>query len=300
MLSAQSRTRFLGRLAPSSREAFEREVDLDARLSTMIAEARAANPEVALDETSFVVEIAARVSEEGTPLEELAALRAADLHLAAACARGDDAAIAAFDRLYGPELDRAIAKSPRLGLTKDEFRQLVRAKLFVAEGGKAPRITSYSGRGALKSWVRVTAARVVVDLARAHEGRDQPSDQAMLDRIPGRANPELAYLRHAHASHVPEAFELALQKLTVRQRNLLRQRYLHGLGADKLVPLYGVHRATVFGWIDDARKALLVNLRDALARRVPGTELESIVDLLGSELDLSVRRLLDSKLEDDR
>jgi len=155
-------------------------------------------------------------------------LHAADVELAAACARGEPAAIAAFDRAYGAELDGAIARSPRLGIARDEFRQLVRTRLFVGAPGKPARIASYTGDGPLKAWVRVTAARVVIDLARAHDDREQPADDAMLARLASPHDPALLLLQSAYGAHVQDAFREGLAQLSVRQRNLLRQHFVDG------------------------------------------------------------------------
>lgn len=269
--------------------------DVQSQLRALFDAARAAHPAIPLDEPAFADALAARVDGVG----ELAAIHAGDLHLAVACARGEPAAITAFDRGYGGELDAAIGRSPRLGVSKDEFRQLVRTRLFVGEPGKPARIASYSGEGPLKAWVRVTAARVVVDLSRAPEAREQHADDAILDRVASAHDPETEILRSAYGAHVNEAFREALARLSVRQRNLLRQRYLHNLNADKLAPAYAVHRATAFGWLEDARKALMANVRDALRARVPGSELESVVGILGSRLDVSVRGALGAAIEDE-
>jgi hypothetical protein len=63
--------------------------------------------------------------------------------------------------------------------------------------------------------------------------------------------------------------------------------------------MYGVHRSTLFEWLAGARDALLRELRSALARRLPGDDLDSVVAMLGSKLELSVRRMLDSRLEEE-
>jgi RNA polymerase sigma-70 factor, ECF subfamily len=290
---------FLAALEPGVRAKLVDHPALESELAAAAGAARAAHPGLALDAAAFAREIALRLDVEASPLDALRALHAPDLHLALACARADPAALAAFERSFGADVDRAADKSRSLGVDSDELRQLLRARLFVAEPGRAPRISTYTGKGALKSWVRVTAARLVVDLSRSAGAKERPSDGALLDRLPAGETPEVAYLRHAYAGHVPEAFGAALGRLTVRQRNLLRQRYLHGLGADKLAALYGVHRATSFGWLEEARLALLANLRAALRERVAGVELESLLALLGSDLEISVRRLLDGRLEDD-
>jgi RNA polymerase sigma-70 factor (ECF subfamily) len=286
------RARFLSTLDAPDRARFEAIDDLEARVQRLVDDARAAHPSVALDVAALLAAIAAIA----TPALDAPA---ADLHLAIACARGDAAAIAAFDRSYGPELDVAIAKSPRLGIAKDEFRQLVRTRLFVHAPDRPARIASYAGQGSLKAWVRVTAARIVIDLSRAHTDHEELADDAMLDRAASPHDPELLILRSAYGAHVDAAFRDGLARLSVRQRNLLRQRYLHGLNADQLAPVYAVHRATAFGWLEAARQALMAHVRDALRARVPGAELDSVVGLLGSRLDVSVRGALGASIEDE-
>jgi len=87
--------RFLSRLDAPKRLIFQAIGDLSARLRAKVDEARAAHPDVAMDEIGFIDDLAARA--EG----DLSDLRAADLHLATACARGDARALAAFDRAHG-------------------------------------------------------------------------------------------------------------------------------------------------------------------------------------------------------
>src|SRR5262249_2792960 len=161
------------------------------------------------------------------------------------------------------ELDVAIRKSPTLGVTTDEFRQIFREHVFVAaDPERPPRIASFEKKGALRAWVRVTATRLVIDLSRKPEGPEPISDEDLSARLAqAGADPELDYLKHAYGVALPDAFRDGLQALTVRQRNLLRQRYLHDLGADKLAEQYGVHRATMFAWIEEARSALLERVR---------------------------------------
>jgi len=55
-----------------------------------------------------------------------------------------------------------------------------------------------------------------------------------------------------------------------------------------------VHRATVFSWVEDARKAVLSGVRTELAARVRGTDatLDSVMALVARGLDVSVGRLL--------
>jgi RNA polymerase sigma-70 factor (ECF subfamily) len=249
-----------------------------------------------------VISLAQRLSERPDEVQGAEVLRevhAVDLGLALACERGDASALREFDRRFAVDMDRAIARSPNLGIGADEFRQIVREKLFVPAGkGARAKIASWSGRAALAGWVRVVCARALVDLARRREDREVlTGDDALFDRLRSADDPELAALRRRFADVVPGAFRAGLAALSPRQRNLLRQRYLHGVAASAIAAAYDVHRATAFGWIEEARQALLAGARRHVAEVARGAALDSVVDLLGSELHVSLGRLLGAEAE---
>jgi RNA polymerase sigma-70 factor (ECF subfamily) len=292
-VSVGLKERFLDELAPEPRALFDGRPDLDEELARCAARARETYPALVVDD-ALLARALGRRAESG---DALATLHAADVYLAEACGKGDAAALAIFASELGPEVDRAIAKSPGLGVSAAEFRQLAFERLFVTEGGE-PRIAGYRGSGSLKSWVRVMASRLVIDLSRRKDKVTHTNDE-LARRIGKTGDPELDYLRHAYGAALGPAFEQAVGRLSVRQRNLLRQRFLHELTADGLARMYGVHRSTIFEWLDKSRQALLHHLREALVQHIPGHELDSVVELLGSQLDVSVRRMLDSRLEDE-
>jgi RNA polymerase sigma-70 factor, ECF subfamily len=284
---------FIAALSPEHRARFTG-FPLEEMLAERLAEARAAHPTVAVDAGRFAASLAAGAPEPAA----LLGLSASDLYLALGCAAGDPEALRIFTRQYGPDLDRAVARSPSLGLSAAELSQLVCERLFVATPGAAPRVARYRGEGSLRGFVRVVATRLIIDLSR--KTVPPAGDDQLLATLPGATDPELDYLRHAYGALVPPAFEAALASLAVRDRNLLRQRFLHELTVEQLATLYGVHRSTIFEWLKSAHGRLLSGLRRALAASVGAEELDSVVALLGSRLELSVRRMLDSRLEEER
>ncbi|MEM7156064.1 MAG: sigma-70 family RNA polymerase sigma factor [Myxococcota bacterium] len=290
-MSEMLRPRLLGALPEAVRTRVEAHADLDGWLAESQGQITALG--LPIDEALLVEALTAALT-----VVEPTDLHPADLYLAAQCARGHHGALRRFQADYGPDLDRAIRKSPTLGLTADEFRQRVFDRLFVREGEAPPRIDKYSGRGSLRSWVRVMASRYIIDLSRRRD-RSTASDEGLAEKIGAAEDTEIDYLRHAYGPALDTAFEHAVAALTVRERNLLRQRYLHDVSADTLAKIYGVHRSTVFAWLDKARLALLGHVRSGLAQNLPGDQLESVVGMLGSKLQLSVRRMLDSRLEDE-
>lgn len=291
-MSETLRQRLLGALTEPTRARLEGHDDLDGWLAR--GQEDIATLGLTVDE-ALLVEALAGALEAEVPAADL---HPADLYLAASCARGQTGALRRFEADYGPDLDRAIHKSPTLGLSEAEFRQLVFDRLFVRESEAPARIAKYSGRGSLRAWVRVMASRYIIDLSRRKD-RSTTSDEGLAEKISGSEDTEIDYLRHAYGPALDTAFEHAVAALSVRERNLLRQRYLHEVSADTLAKIYGVHRSTVFLWLDKARVALLGHVRSGLAQRLPGDQLESVVGMLGSKLQLSVRRMLDSRLEEE-
>ena len=269
---------------------------------TLGAALTAARAEVALPSVSdedFAAHAAERLGPELAPLDDpaaaLAGVQAVDLLIALGCRRGDERALAAFDARFGTDVDLAIKKSPSLGVAPDEFRQLVRTRLFVNEPDRPAKIASYSGRGPLKGWVWVTAVRLVVDLARQSTPDRPEGDDRVFDRLPGALDLETEVIRAASRHDLNEAMKRAFSRLEVRDRNLLRQRYVHDLSGDKIAQLHGVHRATAFGWIEDARKTLLKRIEEELGGRAGNRELASLLAALGSRLDISLRAVMTSE-----
>lgn len=300
--SAGLREAFLDALRSPPREAFESDETLDARLEGFLDTAREAVAPIEVDPVDFMRHLAGVLAADATS-ETLSKLRAADLYLACACANGDGRALAAFDTEFGRDIDLAIARSGNLDLSRDEFRQLLRNKLFVPREGKRPKIADYAGRGDLRSWVRVTALRMIVDIVRQRAGgREVSVDAEMLGAVPSaQDDPELDYIQRVYKSEFKDALQEAFTNLSPRERNLLRHQVLHGLNIDQVGALYKVHRTTAFRWIEKARKSLLRETRQALMNRlrVGSGEFLSIMRVVQGDLDVSVRRLLVSDIEDE-
>ena len=176
-------------------------------------------------------------------------------------------------------------------------------KLFVSRGVKPPKIADYAGRGDLRSWVRVTALRMIVDIVRQNNaGKEIPVESEMLGAMPApNEDPELDYIQRVYKNEFKESLQKAFGNLTPRERNLLRHQVIHGLNIDQVGAIYRVHRTTAFRWIEKARKSLLRETRAELMSRLRvGTgELHSIMRVVQGDLDVSVRRLLVSEIEDE-
>src|SRR3569833_1419676 len=130
---------FVDAASAAVRPAVEAIADLDRRLWSLVAEGRAAWPDLPLD-AKVLVEFVARHLTADLAEAALDGLRPADLYLAGACAQGSTAAIAAFDRDYMREVEIALARMRIAAPRVADEKQLVRQRLLVGGGpaGGAP------------------------------------------------------------------------------------------------------------------------------------------------------------------
>lgn len=266
--------------------------DLEAAVAGAIVRGRSAWKDVDVAPERFAAFLGGRVA-----AAELETARIPDLWAACACGTGDGRAIAEVEARYFPDVDAALGK---MGLSSDrigEVKQGLRRLLFVGDrdAGAAPRITEYRGTGDLRAWLRVTAMRAALKLLRK-ENRETPTDDALLEARAHEDDPELAYMKAAYRASFKTAFQEALESLLPRERTLLKQQIVDGLGIDELGTLYQVHRATAARWVQSAREKLLARTRRTfmLNARISSDECESIMRLVRSQLDMSLHRRLGS------
>jgi RNA polymerase sigma-70 factor (ECF subfamily) len=265
---------------------------LEQAVLAAIARARAAWPALTVADRELVTAIAIAIHDAGDPCAALDELAVEDLYLAQACCTGSPEALAAF----AATCDGALAGSLRaMGLAPDVVDELVHdvhTKLFVASGGP-PKIASYSGRAKLTSWVRTVATRAAVDRLRRRD--DTSDDDGALEAIPDSTDgPELAHFRRTYQAEFKAAFEAALASLEVRERNILRHHFVDNLTLEEIGALYNVHKTTAFRWLEAARAALSKRTRAGFQQRVKlvASELDSVLRLVQSQIDLSLSRVL--------
>lgn len=258
-------------------------------LARRLEAAARATPGVGLDTAEFAVELRARLGQSLEPERELAALNVEDLYLAWALARGDAAAFARFERDF-----LAVLPTQIKGVSAEagELEQLVRTRLFVAAEGQAPRIKQYSGRGPFGGWLRVLAARCLLDLQRSRQGDARAGRELDSPGVP--TDPELDYLKLRYAGDFKQALEGALSGLDARQLTLLKLSFIEQLSTAAIGVMYGVSSRTVQRWLVDLRESVLLKTRDGLRARLglEPSELESLLGLVDSQLELSLHRLL--------
>jgi RNA polymerase sigma-70 factor (ECF subfamily) len=261
---------------------------LEAELTVLVEEARRTWPRL----TRGHERLRARLERAGSTLESLSDINVGDLYLACACVDGDPAAFVAFDEL----LDEVARKLRRAEASNDaiaEAKQVAR-QVLLPRGSAPPPLADYTGRGALFSWLRVVLGRELLRvLGSANRQVALSSSQAALPQA--EDDPETAYLKAHYESEFKRAFAAAMGELGDPDRRALRYAIVERLSIDEIARLERIHRATAARDIARARARLADRTRAVLQARLsidPG-QLESILRLVSSQLDVSVCRLLE-------
>lgn len=253
----------------------------DALESALVRMAEAAG--VAGEDAVFLVQgLADRVPT--TPdLVLLESLRPTDLYLALRAATGDSGAVEAIERAHGDAMRASLATAT--AVERDEVLQELREKLYV---GPPPRIETYRGRGPLQGWLKVAAKRVWLDRKKAAARRSAAEDVGLLATVDGDA--EIRFLRDHYEREVMAALERALASLEPRERNMLRQHFVHGLTLGQVAKLNDVHRSTIHRWMNDVAMQLRKRVRADLCDRlgVGDGDLSTIVRVVRSRVRLPV------------
>jgi RNA polymerase sigma-70 factor (ECF subfamily) len=282
---------FVARLGASAAAGLELR-SLDEALSAHLRAAHEAWPTVPLADPVFVEHLADRAGPEGA--RTLGSLHGADLYLACACAHLEPRALSVFDEKVLPAVSRALRQwDPAFGLV-DEVEQTLRQRLLVAAPGATPKIADYSGRGPLTKWLRAAAIRTAISMRRGGKKEVALEDEAIADWSTPLSDPELDFIKGRYRAEFADAFRAAMAGLTSQERNVLRLHLLDGLNIEQIGNLYGTHRSTVARWIARSREGLLEETRRRLGEklRLGRAELESLMGLLRSQLDVSINRLL--------
>ncbi len=266
--------------------------ELESLLESRLAEARAAWPEFTVDPAAFMRFVAVRAFDGG-----LEGLKTVDLYATCACADGSSRAMVALETRYFPPIDAALARMRLATGAVDDVKQGLRRLLFVGDEVSPPRITEYTGRGELRGWLRVTAVRAALKLLKKDKREtlvDEIAEDVMRHAVGAQADPEMLYVKEVYRAQFRTAFQAALESLSDRDKNLLRQHVVDDLSIDDLGGLYQVHRATAARWLTSAREQLLTRTRTEFMQnaRISRDECDSILRLVQSQLDVTIRRRL--------
>ena len=283
------------RVDPATRALLNGDPSIAQRFSDACISVAQRYPSAALDD-SFASYIAERLLKQPGLANALPRLRVDDLFLTWRARTGDAAAINDFETAHAGLLSQLTQRFHRL--PADELRQRLRIRLFVADGAGPPRIAEYSGFGFLENWLKVTATRAFIDVARSEKRHllEDELDDADLFGLVTPGEPTMEPYRVQLRIAVKRAFAGAVAVLAPRERNFLRNAHVDKLTLDQIAALYCVHRATVARTLAQARAQLIAGTRAAVASElgIAADEIDSAVRLLDSRFELSLSRVLGS------
>jgi RNA polymerase sigma-70 factor, ECF subfamily len=221
----------------------------------------------------------------------------ADLYLACACVYNVPEAIPTLEQHCLTRL-RDTLHQPSSVL--DDVLQKVRMHLLLGTSATGPKLLSYRGESKLSSWIRVIAVRMALHDNVPVDDRPEENVLKVLASLPAPGpNAELDLMQRSFQRDFSQALRDSFAALSHEQRNLLRFRYVDGLTTIELGKLLGVTQSTASRRLSDAREAVYEGTRQRLQERLrlSSQEFESLLNLIRSQLDLSLSQLL--KEEDD-
>jgi RNA polymerase sigma-70 factor (ECF subfamily) len=278
---------FLSRVSPAQLEVFLAHDDLEATLRTVLDQARAEWDGVDVDGPTYVAYLADRLPSSGS----LAAMETADLYLACALCHRVPSAVEVLERSILDKLRPPLAKFDKGSDLTDEVLQQLRTNLLTPQGDGAPQVSQFTGKGSLKGWLHVSAVRLAIGYQRK-ANKEVALDERLM-QVPGDGT-ELLVLRERYKHHFKSAFQDALKSLSAEERTILKMTVIDGVTGTQLAAVRGVHRSTAVRWISAARTTLADRTKELLRERieVPQDELESIIRMVRSRIDVSLERIL--------
>lgn len=263
------------------------------RLAQMRAVVAEQLPSIDVPWPAVIAALAARSDAQG--LSVVSDEGVVEIAVACACVQGDARALVVFETRYASVIPSALAHMKLDPATTQDIAQTVRQKLVVPDADGEIKLVRYAGGGSLRGLVKVTAVRTALSHLRATKGAPAPTDD--FERIAAQVdNPELTFLKAHYRQAFAEAFELAVGTLQDRERNVLRMHLLGAMTLQEIASMYAVDRSTIVRTLQRARGRLLSETRKQLRGRlgVGRSELDSVVALIRSRLDVSLGRLLQS------
>jgi RNA polymerase sigma-70 factor, ECF subfamily len=252
-------------------------------LDETYAAARAAWPGVDVARDQFGAYVTERAGDQ-------VPAHATDLYLACAAAAGDPRGLSALDRVLGEEVAAAGAAVGADRASVDEAAQIVRTLLLLPRAERPPALLDFAGRGPLRGWLRITATRELIRLARRGHREVELEEHVMEAPAIAGDDPALAAAKLRYREALAAAFRDALAALSAKDRVLLRFQLADGLSIDDIAAIHNVHRATAARWLVRIREELVERTHQILAERLvlEREDVASIVRLVQSQLEVSV------------
>ena len=265
-------------------------------LDEFVLVAKAAWPDwPGADEAAFLRFVQGLRSGEDTNVP-LDGLRASELWLAFHAGCGLTPAVRALDATCFSDLANILRARRVEPAQADEVIQRLRHRLLIAEPGEPAKILTYAGRGALRAWIQVAAVRAWLNMKREAKTRNENSsvDDAFVTEATNDL--ELDLLKGKYRELFRRVFLEAVDALAPGTRLLLKLHYLDRLSMDEVGKVLGIHRLTVLRRLERARHELCEGTKERLEveLRIAPTDVESLLRLIQSRLDVSLQHALGS------
>jgi RNA polymerase sigma-70 factor (ECF subfamily) len=264
----------------------------DSELAQLVATAQATWPRIEVSAADF-----GRYLEERGLGEEIAPTLVGELYLACACAQGNRAALAELDGRYLSLVPLYVARIDASPEFADDVRQLLRERLLVAADGKPARIGEYGGKGPLGAWLRVVAVRIALNLVRGRAGQPRTGSGDEREPVAESRNPEHMLVKAEYRAAFQKALESTVADLDSDDRTILRLYYLDGMTVVEIGKLLRLHHSTAARRIERCHETILEKTRVQLGEdlRLDGDEVNSIIRQAQSQVDVSLRQLLQTR-----
>jgi RNA polymerase sigma-70 factor (ECF subfamily) len=270
---------------------------LEGELTAVCAAGRAAFPQLALDDRTFVKHLARVIGVGDAGTEPLSTLAVEDLYLACACLARQDGAVTAFDARHGATIRGAIARMVVPSDIGEAQQQLVQS-LLVGTETSPPKLGLYAGKAPLDRWLGVSAQRAALMWLRENRTEARARDAAAAEPVTGgQTHPETAYIKERYRGDFEAALVDALERLPERDRLLLRLNLVNGVSLEKIGTMFSVSQPTASRWLASAREKLLDDVKATLGAKLgsSSSELASLAGMVASRLDLSLSVLLKAR-----
>jgi RNA polymerase sigma-70 factor (ECF subfamily) len=267
--------------------------DLAGFLGALYARGRDAYPKLCVSEDAFGRCLARSMGDR--PIQSLDSLAIEDLYLVCACLERARGAVDAFETAYAKVIRRAVSRIVPAGEDRADAEQRVRQHLLVGAAGGEPALAKYPGRAPLAKWIPVVAIRMAISLNRSETAERKLRHKAAAEAM--EASPEDLLMRAELRSAIEPAVAEALDRLTKRDRLILRLYLVGGMSLSAIGVTLGLSQQAVSKRLANARKELLEDIRTDVARRlnITATELSSVMRFVASQLDVNVSRALGSR-----
>lgn len=254
---------------------------MDARWTAVADEAAERWPGVTRADAAFFARV------EGRPFERCPV--PVELWLVDACLRNDATALQIFERDFLAPLPPTLRRFRLDVAAVDELLQTLRTHLLLPGADRPARLATFEGSAPLAAWLRAVLVRLALDVTRATTAGAREGDEVLAELSCSGTALDVAVMRAEHAPALREAFVSGFRALSPRERNVVRLQVLDGLSLEQIGALYGVNKSSVSRWLAEVHQQLRRAVLRALGERLalPPPELESLVDLMRSQLELA-------------